>query len=306
MSIRIINISKSYGQQLALNNVSFTVEKGEIFGFLGPNGAGKTTLMKIIMGIIPPDDGEVYVNEKNILLDSIAVRKEIGYLPENNPLYPDLYVRELLNISGNFYGIKGKALKKRVSEIIDIVGLGPEQHKKVGELSKGYKQRVGLAIALLHNPSVLIMDEPTSGLDPNQIIEIRNLIKELGKEKTVLLSTHIMQEVEAICNRIIIINRGKIVADSKKDDLNKFSKTINKQVIVVEFQNAVNKKEIERLNGVTQVKEVNKVKFIIEADCENDIREVIYNYSVKCNNPIFTIQKKDKSLEEIFYELTKE
>ncbi|MCX7954956.1 MAG: ATP-binding cassette domain-containing protein [Bacteroidales bacterium] len=305
MSIKIINVTKTYNKQVALDKINFTVGKGEIFGFIGPNGAGKTTLMKIIMGIIPPDEGEVFVNEKNILLDSIKVRKEIGYLPENNPLYLDMYIKELLYISGQYYGLKKRELKKRINEIIELVGLGSELRKKIGALSKGYKQRVGLAVALLHNPSVLIMDEPTSGLDPNQVIEIRNLIKELGKEKTVLLSTHIMQEVEAICNRIIIINKGKIVADSKNDDLRKFAESFNKQVIIVEFKNSVTKKELEKIKGITQVKEISKTKFIIEANCQDDIRYILYNYSVTSNNPILTMQKKDKGLEEIFHELTK-
>jgi len=217
MSIRVDQVTKVYGEQKALNNVSLEIGNGEIVGLLGPNGAGKSTLMKILTCYIPPTSGQAFVNEMNCADESLAVRRIIGYLPENNPLYYDMYVREFLTFIAGIHNLKDK--KSRVDEMIEITGLKPEMHKRIGALSKGYKQRVGLAQALIHNPEVLIMDEPTSGLDPNQIVEIRDLIKKLGSEKTILLSTHIMQEVEAICNRVVIIDKGKIVADGKTGDL---------------------------------------------------------------------------------------
>lgn len=304
MSIEVINVSKLYGEQKALDNVSFKVEKGEIFGFLGPNGAGKTTMMKIIMGIIPPNQGQVLVNKLDILNDSIEVRKQIGYLPENNPLYMDMYVKEYLTFVASIYKIKNKT--KQVSEIIEQTGLGIEQHKLIGSLSKGYKQRVGIAQALIHNPSVLILDEPTSGLDPNQIIEIRNLIAQVGKQKTVLLSTHIMQEVEAICKRIIIINKGKLVADNNKESLQESMIDKEKQIIFVEFDNAVAADDLMAIKGVRKVKSVKKMQFIIEADSEHDIRPLIFQFAVKKNITVLSLQRKEKSLEELFHELTKE
>jgi ABC-2 type transport system ATP-binding protein len=221
MSIKVTGITKLYGEQKALDNVSFGVETGEVVGFIGPNGAGKSTMMKIIMGYIPQTEGEVEVNGLDNLEHGLEIRQMIGYLPENNPLYLEMYIREYLTMVANLYGEKGRQADKTVREMIEKVGLGPEEHKRIGALSKGYRQRVGLAQALIHDPSVLILDEPTSGLDPNQIIEIRNFIQLLGKKKTVLLSTHIMQEVEAICDRVVIINLGKIVADEKTADLRK-------------------------------------------------------------------------------------
>lgn len=304
MSIEVKNVSKYYGEQKALDNVSFKVEKGEIFGFLGPNGAGKTTMMKIIMGIIAPNEGQIFVNKMDILNESIKVRSHIGYLPENNPLYMDMYVVEYLNFVASIYKIKNKA--KRVSKIIEQTGLGPEQHKLIGSLSKGYKQRIGIAQALIHNPSVLILDEPTSGLDPNQIIEIRNLIAQVGKQKTVLLSTHIMQEVEAICNRIIIINKGKLVADNNKESLQKSMIDKNKQIIFVEFDKTVALDELTAIKGIRKVKPVKKMQFIIEADSEPDIRPLIFQFAVKKNITVLSLQRKEKSLEELFHELTKE
>jgi len=217
MSIVISNVSKIYGTQYALNNVSFEVKKGEIVGFLGPNGAGKSTLMKIITCFIPPNEGDVSVCGFDIWNDSIEVRKRIGYLSESNPLYHDMYVREFLEFVAGIYHLKN--VKKRIEEVIDMTRLEIEQHKKIGALSRGYRQRVGLAQALIHDPEVLILDEPTTGLDPNQLVEFRELIRQCGKSKTVLLSTHIMQEVEAMCNRVIIINKGNIVADNSMQDL---------------------------------------------------------------------------------------
>ncbi len=303
MSIEVINVTKLFGEQKALDNISFRVEKGEIFGFLGPNGAGKTTMMKIIMGIIPPNEGQVFINKMDILNDSIEIRKQIGYLPENNPLYYDMYVKEYLKFVCDIYKIKNK--ENHVKEIIEQTGLGDEQHKLIGSLSKGYKQRVGIAQALIHNPSVLILDEPTSGLDPNQIIEIRNLIAQVGKQKTVLLSTHIMQEVEAICKRIIIINKGKIVADNNKESLQEEMYDSSKQIIFVEFDNPVPTEDFMNIKGVTKVKPVKKMQYIIEANTDQDIRPLIFQLAVKKNITVLSLQRKEKSLEEVFHELTK-
>ncbi|MDD4646431.1 MAG: ATP-binding cassette domain-containing protein [Bacteroidales bacterium] len=228
MSIKVSGITKLYGEQKALDNVSFKVNTGEVVGFIGPNGAGKSTMMKIITGYIPQTQGDVLVNDLNTLEHSLEIKKMIGYLPENNPLYVEMYIKEYLTMVANLYGMKGPGVQKVVDDMIGQVGLGPEQHKKIGALSKGYRQRVGLAQALIHDPSVLILDEPTSGLDPNQIIEIRNFIHSLGKKKTVLLSTHIMQEVEAICDRVVIINLGKIVADEVTSELRKKESSLEK------------------------------------------------------------------------------
>lgn len=304
MSIEIHNVTKVFGSQKALDNVSFNVKKGEIFGFLGPNGAGKTTMMKIIMGVIPPTEGQVYVNGLDILNHEIEIKKQIGYLPENNPLYYDMYVKEYLMFVASIYNLKNK--KKRIDEIIEQTGLTIEQHKTIGSLSKGYKQRVGIAQALIHDPSILILDEATSGLDPNQIIEIRNLIAEVGKNKTVLLSTHIMQEVEAICNRIIIINKGKIVADNKKDILQEELSDKNKQIVFVEFDKSVSTEELKNIKGVQKVKGIKKMQYLLEAISEEDIRPHIFQFAVKKQLTVLSLQKKEKSLEEVFHELTKE
>ncbi|MFD2523656.1 gliding motility-associated ABC transporter ATP-binding subunit GldA [Emticicia soli] len=226
MSIKVQNLSKVYGTQRAVDNISFEVSKGEIIGFLGPNGAGKSTTMKILTGYIPATEGTAEVNGFNVQTSPMQVKSNIGYLPEHNPLYLDMYVKEFLDFAGSLYGLKGRALQLKIDETIERVGLGLEKHKKIGQLSKGYRQRVGLAQALIHNPDVLILDEPTTGLDPNQLVEIRDLIKNVGKDKTVIFSTHIMQEVEAICDRVVIINQGKIVADSTLSDLKKGGKAI--------------------------------------------------------------------------------
>ncbi len=228
MSITVKGITKLYGEQKALDNVSFKVNTGEVVGFIGPNGAGKSTMMKIITGYLPQSQGEVEVNDLNTLEHGLEIRRMIGYLPENNPLYVEMYIREYLTMVANLYGIKGIACKKAVEDMVEQTGLGPEQHKKIGALSKGYRQRVGLAQALIHDPSVLILDEPTTGLDPNQIVEIRKFIDGLGKKKTILLSTHIMQEVEAICDRVVIINLGKIVADETTAELRKKESSLEK------------------------------------------------------------------------------
>ena len=304
MSIEVHNVTKFYGNQKALDNVSFSVKKGEIFGFLGPNGAGKTTMMKIIMGVLPPTNGQVYVNGLDILQHEIEIKKQIGYMPEINPLYYDMYVREYLMFVASIYNLKNKT--KRINEIIEQTGLTIEQHKTIGSLSKGYKQRVGIAQALIHDPSVLILDEPTSGLDPNQIIEIRNLIAQVGKNKTVLLSTHIMQEVEAICNRVIIINKGKIVADSKKEELQEELTNKNKQIIFVEFDKSVAIDELQNIKGVSKVKGVKKMQYLLEAISDEDIRPYIFQFAVKKQLTVLSLQRKEKSLEDVFHELTKE
>ncbi|MDD2634763.1 MAG: gliding motility-associated ABC transporter ATP-binding subunit GldA [Bacteroidales bacterium] len=301
MSITIQNITKVFGKQKALDNVSFDVKSGEIIGFLGPNGAGKTTLMKIITGFIPPTEGDVFVNSLNVMQEPMAVRKIVGYLPEQNPLYQDMYIVEFLNFTAGIYKIKNRV--ERIEEVIELAGLEPEINKKIGALSKGYKQRVGLAQAIIHNPQVLILDEPTSGLDPNQIIEIRNLIKKLGKEKTVLLSTHIMQEVEAICDRIVIINKGRIVADDDKTAVHKMAKT-KIGSLLIEFKEGINTERIQKLNGVKKVVRLEGNKFIIEFDSEIDIRQDVFNLAVQMNNTVLNLQLKEKSLEEVFSELT--
>ncbi|RFS16009.1 gliding motility-associated ABC transporter ATP-binding subunit GldA [Emticicia sp. C21] len=226
MSIKVQNLSKVYGTQRAVDNISFEVNKGEIIGFLGPNGAGKSTTMKILTGYIPATEGTAEVNGFDVKTSPMQVKTHIGYLPEHNPLYLDMYVKEFLDFAGSLYGLKGRTLQIKIDETIERVGLGLEKHKKIGQLSKGYRQRVGLAQALIHNPDVLILDEPTTGLDPNQLVEIRDLIKNVGKDKTVIFSTHIMQEVEAICDRVVIINRGKIVADGTLSELKKGGKAI--------------------------------------------------------------------------------
>lgn len=303
MSIIVAGVTKLYGKQKALNNASFEIKTGEIVGFLGPNGAGKSTMMKIITGFIPQTSGDVFVNGINVLDENQDVRKSIGYLPENNPLYHDMFVTEYLNYVAGIYKL-GKKKNERIEEIVEKTGLQEERHKKIGALSKGYRQRVGLAQALLHDPEVLILDEPTSGLDPNQIIEIRNLISDVGKQKTVLLSTHIMQEVEAICDSVIIINSGKIVARGQTSNIQ--SKVGKKnQIVTVEFNLAINKKKLEAVKGVHSIKKLKDKIWLIEAESDRDIRESIFKFAVDNKYAVLTMQKQEKSLEEVFRELTK-
>lgn len=302
MSIKVANIVKKYGRQTALNNVSFGVSTGEVAGFIGPNGAGKTTLMKIICGLLLPDSGDVMVNGISVIEDSLSIRKSLGFLAENNPLYPEMYIREYLEYTAGIYK-SGKSNQSRIQDIIELTGLKPEIGKTIGRLSKGYRQRVGIAQALLHDPDILILDEPTTGLDPNQIIEIRNLISSIGREKTVLLSTHIMQEVEAICDRVIIINKGEIIADDVPSKL----KTISGQLfqsVVVEFDQEVETKSLQELAGDDMLKRVNKHTWIIRYDNDNDIRPHIFNFAVKNNLKVLSMQKVDKRLEDVFRELT--
>ncbi len=300
MTVETKNITKIFGKQKALDNVSFTIKKGELVGFLGPNGAGKSTMMKIITGYLPFDSGELFINNQKILSDNIEIKKNIGYLPEQNPLYTDLYIKEFLEITAGFYHLKNT--KQRVAEMIELTGLGDEQHKKIRALSKGYRQRVGLAQALIHDPSILILDEPTTGLDPNQLEEIRELIRQVGKEKTVMLSSHIMQEVEAVCNRIIIINKGKIVADGGIAEVK--SGSFNKrQIVFVEFNKPVNQQQIMKIEGVANAVYQNNI-WEIESETEKDIRPVIFQFAIKNNLILFTLSEKQQNLENVFQELT--
>ncbi len=300
MSIVVENVTKLYNTQKALNRVSFDVKENEIVGFLGPNGAGKSTMMKIITCYIPPSEGTVKVCGFDIQENSLEVRRHIGYLPEHNPLYLDMYVKEFLTFTAGLYKVKNT--KERVKEMIALTGLQLEQNKKIGALSKGYRQRVGLAQAMIHNPKVLIMDEPTTGLDPNQLEEIRALIKSLGKEKTVMLSTHIMQEVEAVCNRVIIINHGEIVANDKTEDLKKGKV---KQVILVEFESEIKEELLKNIEGVQQVIKLGSAKYKVVSSEEKDIRKEIFALAVANNNGVLTLNREEQKMEDVFKELTK-
>jgi ABC-2 type transport system ATP-binding protein len=299
MSIEINNLFKYYGDQAAVKNVSFSIPKGQVVGFLGPNGAGKSTTMKIITGFIPASEGSVSVCGIQVDTNNLKTRQKIGYLPESNPLYTDMYVREYLEFVGRIYKIKN--LKQRVNEMIDLVGLGVEQHKKIEALSKGYKQRVGLAQAMIHDPEVLILDEPTSGLDPNQLVEIRELIKNIGKEKTVLLSTHIMQEVEAICQRVLIIKQGVLVADNISSEI---KYTDNKQTVFVEFNKSVSKSELQKIQGVQAVRQFEQ-GWLIEATELVDLRLKIAEFAQQNGILPLTLKLEAKSMEEYFKGLTK-
>ena len=300
MSIIVDNITKRYGAQKALDDVSFKVDAGEVVGLLGPNGAGKSTMMKIITCFIPPTSGQVSVYGYDIFEQSIEVRRRVGYLPENNPMYLDLYVKEYLEFVAGLYQMKN--IKKRVDEMIQTTGLELESAKKIGALSKGYRQRVGLAQALIHDPEVLILDEPTSGLDPNQLADIRSLIKTIGKEKTIMLSTHVMQEVEAICDRVIIINRGKIVADDSTENLS--ARNFGKSKILVEFNKKVKIGQIQKIPGVGVVVEVADNKFEIDST-EEDIREQVFQFAVKNELMVLSMQQVGKGMEEVFQQLTR-
>ena len=298
MSIEVKNISKMYGAQKALDNISFPVNKGEIVGFLGPNGAGKSTLMKILTTYITADEGSASVNNFDVSDANQEVQKIVGYLPEHNPLYLDLYVREYLAFNADVY----KVSKNRIQEVIELTGLTPESHKKIGQLSKGYRQRVGLATALLHNPEVLILDEPTTGLDPNQLVEIRDLIKNIGKDKTVFLSTHIMQEVEAICDRVIIINNGKIVTDKKLD---KLMSDEQEQVIEVEFDKSVSEELLTTLPNFKSAKKITDSIWEITFLSSEDMRSKLFDFANENGLKTLQIHLKSKNLEAIFREKTK-
>jgi ABC-2 type transport system ATP-binding protein len=302
MSIVVQNVTKLYGAQKALDNVSFEVRTGEIVGFIGPNGAGKSTMMRIITGFIPATSGQVYVNGLEAGGDNTEVKDQIGYLPENNPLYPEMYVREYLEFVASFY--KNQIPKKKlVDNMIGLTGLAPEQKKKIGSLSKGYRQRVGLAQALINNPAVLILDEATSGLDPNQIFEIRTLIKEAGREKTVMLSTHIMQEVEAICDRVIIIDKGIIVADEEKNMI--YSKIRqDKQIIRIEFDNVTSDSLLTAITNVRSAIPAGGNTWLIEAGGAEDIRPALFAFAVKNNLTVLSLHREKNNLEDIFRQLT--
>jgi ABC-2 type transport system ATP-binding protein len=301
MSIEAKGIVKVYGQQRALNGVSFSITSGEVIGFLGPNGAGKSTMMKIITGYIPPTEGSVKVCGFDVAENSLDARRQIGYLPEHNPLYLDMYVREYLTFIGELYKVDN--VKKRVNEMIDRVGLGVEAHKKIEALSKGYRQRVGLAQAMIHNPQVLILDEPTSGLDPNQLVDIRSLIQDIGKEKTVMLSTHIMQEVEAICSRTIIINKGNIVADQNTADLRSGGTSAGYE-LQVEFSGSVSRSALLAIDGVSDAREISKNEWTITVGVERDIRQSVAEWAQKQGLVVLTLARKEQKLEEVFKELT--
>jgi ABC-2 type transport system ATP-binding protein len=298
MSIEVQNISKSYGAQKALDNISFSIKKGEIVGFLGPNGAGKSTLMKILTTFIESDSGSATVNGHDVNLAQKAVQQSVGYLPEHNPLYLDLYVREYLEFNADVY----KVPNSRIEEVIQLTGLSPESHKKIGQLSKGYRQRVGLATAFLHNPDVLILDEPTTGLDPNQLVEIRELIKNIGKDKTIFLSTHIMQEVEAICDRVIIINEGKIVTDKKLDNLISSNK---EQIIEVEFDLHVDEKLVATIPFLKSYKNTHDKVWEFTFISDKDMRSTVFDFAHDNGVKTLSLIQKNKNLEQIFREKTK-
>ena len=297
MSIEVSGISKSYGTQKALDAVSFSIKKGEIVGFLGPNGAGKSTLMKILTTYLTADEGTAAVNDFDVKKQENDIKKSVGYLPEHNPLYLDLYVREYLAFNAAVHNVS----KDRIEEVILQTGLSPESHKKIGELSKGYRQRVGLATALLHNPDVLILDEPTTGLDPNQLVEIRRLITKIGKDKTVFLSTHILQEVEAICDRVIIINKGKIVTDK---NLKSLVKEAQEQVIEVEFDYRIEEVAVQQLPHLKAFKNTHDMLWELTFETEKDMRPVVFDFAHDNGLKIMQMNNKLKNLEQIFRETT--
>ena len=303
MSISVSRITKLYGTQKALDNVSFEVPGKQVVGFLGPNGAGKSTMMKIITCFVPQTSGSVSVCGFDATEQSIEVRKNVGYLPEHNPLYLEMYVKEYLAFIAGIHQIKGSK-EKRIAEMIGITGLQTEQKKKIGALSKGYRQRVGLAQAMIHDPKVLILDEPTSGLDPNQLTEIRALIKEIGKEKTVVLSTHIMQEVEAVCERVIIINKGKVVADDNTSVLQQRSS--QGHFIIVEFDKSIDKSMLEKIDGVIQVIRLTENTWRLKSNSSEDVRSAVFQFAVTNRMEVLSMQKEEQRLEDVFHQLTKE
>lgn len=302
MSLIIKELTKVYGTQLALNAISFEVSEGEIVAFLGPNGAGKSTTMKITTGFLAATAGTVLINGMDVAARPMEVKKITGYLPENNPLYSDMFVREYLGFTGSLYGLSGKSLKNRVEQMIEMCGLVPEQNKKIETLSKGYRQRVGLAQALLHDPKVLILDEPTSGLDPNQLVEIRKLISEVSKNKTVLFSTHIMQEVQALCDRVVVINKGKIVADANLTD---FVGKTGTRTIIAEFEKPVNVHDIESIPGVVRVNQLGKTVVEVIPQEGQDVRPALFKFSTDRSNSLVGLRSDENSLENVFAELTR-
>jgi ABC-2 type transport system ATP-binding protein len=302
MSISVNSLTKIYESQKAVDHISFQIKKGEIVGFLGPNGAGKSTTMKMICGYLPPTEGSAEVCGYDIQKDVMDVRKRIGYLPESNPLYQDMYVREFLEFSAGIHQL-GNSAKERIEEMILTTGLGKEAHKKIGALSKGYKQRVGLAQAMLHNPEVLILDEPTSGLDPNQLVEIRDLIKNIGKEKTVLLSTHIMQEVQAMCSRVIIISNGQIVADDSIEHIQEAN--TGKNILTVVFEQEIDIQKLQTLAHVKKIEKSGSHRYKITTDKPDELRRAIMQWALQNDIHINSLQAETQSLEEVFRKLTK-
>ena len=296
MSIKVEGVTKVYGSQKALDNVSFEVKKGEVVGFLGPNGAGKSTMMKIVSCFIPPTSGKVTVGGFDILEESMKVREMVGYLPESNPLYYDMYVKEYLDFVCGLYGIKSDR-SARIDEMIQVTGLEREQHKQIGQLSKGYKQRVGIAQAIIHDPEILILDEPTSGLDPNQLVEIRELIRTLGKDKTIMFSSHIMQEVEAVCDRIIIIDKGNIVKDDKVGGDGVKDKT---QSVIVEFDVEVSNSELSKIAGILQVESIAPSTYRLVSNSGGDLRKSISEWARSKDRLILALQFEDRNLEDVF------
>jgi ABC-2 type transport system ATP-binding protein len=302
MSISVQSLTKIYGTQKAVNHISFEIPKGQIVGFLGPNGAGKSTTMKMITGYLPPTDGTAVVCGFDVQKDSMELRKKIGYLPEQNPLYYDMYVREFLELTAGIHKIEQKERRTRIEEMIKMTGLSKEAHKKIGTLSKGYKQRVGLAQAMIHNPEVLILDEPTSGLDPNQIVEIRDLITNIGKEKTVLLSTHIMQEVQAMCSRIIIINNGNIVADDKIENLQQIG---NKTTLLVALETAIEPSLFNKIKGIDQVENLGANRWKLHTESPDELRKAVMQWALNNDINISSLQSETQSLEDVFRTATK-
>lgn len=303
MSVTITNLTKVFGEQRAVDNISFEAKPGLITGFLGPNGAGKSTTMKIATSYLPPTSGEVLVCDIDVVQQPAEVRKVIGYLPEHNPLYLEMYVREYLAFIGKVHGLSGKQLTSRVEEIIALCGLTKEQNKKIEMLSKGYRQRVGLAQALIHDPKVLILDEPTTGLDPNQIVEIRNLIKSISAEKTVILSTHIMQEVQALCDRVVVINNGKIVADNAIDQLKLEARPVT--LIKVEFSETVEKEKLMAIEGVENVESSKPGNYVLSSKADRDIRPEIFKFATENKVTLVGLSQEEVTMENIFQDLTK-
>lgn len=300
MSVKVEELTKLYGAQKAIDSVSFEAHKGEILGFLGPNGAGKTTTMKIITGFIPQSSGKASVCGYDVESASLEARRRIGYLPENNPLYKEMYVKEYLAFVAKLHRVA--KVNQRVAEMIELTGLGKEQHKLIGALSKGYRQRVGLAQAMIHDPEVLVLDEPTTGLDPNQLVEIRNVIKDLGKEKTLIFSTHIMQEVQAICTRVLIINNGKIVADDPIEALQ--ARIKGESAVTVQFAEAVQAAQLRKISGVRQVKDLGQNRWQLMADAAIDIQPAIFHFAVEQKVTLIEMKKETVSVEEVFQKLT--
>jgi ABC-2 type transport system ATP-binding protein len=302
MTIKVSQVSKFYGTQKALDQVSFEIGTGELVGFLGPNGAGKSTMMKIITGYLASDGGSVSINGETVETKNVAIRSQIGYLPENNPLYTDLYVKEHLEMVAGFYKLPNK--KEQVLKMVELTGLKAEQNKKIKALSKGYRQRVGLAQALIHDPAVLVLDEPTTGLDPNQLEEIRQLIQTISTNKTVMLSTHIMQEVEAICSRVIIVNNGKLAADGSISQL-KSGQFVQKQKVLVEFDKIPDIDKLRKIPGLQKIDQVNPSAYLAESDGDKDIRPLLFQFAVQNQLTLLTLKEQQQSLENVFQDLTK-